>query len=517
VADGGLDVEGDPDRLRASVVVGPYRLDVGSPAGSSISPIPTEPAQSAEQAALCRAVSDRAPERKKQAGAVEAVDVASDDAEQVTDQVDRGLKLWTSVAAGRLDVSAVNDEIDTLLALLQRLDREGRFEEQLRLARASSRLLAVALRWVDLLRSLRDLLAAAERHSDAHAKAWALHELGTLHLAAGKHVRAEKMLGDARELRAQLGDKRALAVTDHNLQTLCRVLRQLMRDGELRERRHLRQLLRAHAVVLAAVVLLTLGGGTAAIAAGGLLNGGHSRTASTAAKRRPTGTSTSTTGPVGTKPPVGASIAPSSLDFGNQAVGTPGTAKTVRLSNTGKGPLTVSSVDIIGANHGDFMKSSDTCGNQTVQAGGSCPVQVTFTPSAAGTRTATLSFADNAPSQPQQAALSGTGSTAAVADVSPLAVAFTASDTGPKTVTLTNKGNGPLTVSSVDISGANSGEFAKSSDGCGNQTVPPQGTCSVDVKFTPSAPGTRTATLSFADNASGSPQQVSLSGPGLIA
>jgi beta-lactam-binding protein with PASTA domain len=180
----------------------------------------------------------------------------------------------------------VNDEIDTLLAVLQRRDRDGRFEEQLRLTRALSRLLAVALRWLDLLRSLRQLLAAAERHGDANAKAWALHELGTLHLAAGNIARADQALGEARELRKELGDSRGLAATDRNLQVLCQALRQLMREGRLVERRGIRKSLPAPVAVLATILVLAIGGATAAIA-GGLLGGSSHQSSPTAISPTP--------------------------------------------------------------------------------------------------------------------------------------------------------------------------------------------------------------------------------------
>jgi fibronectin type 3 domain-containing protein len=44
-----------------------------------------------------------------------------------------------------------------------------------------------------------------------------------------------------------------------------------------------------------------------------------------------------------------------------------------------------------------------------VAAGGTCTVEVTFTPSAASSYTATLSITDNATGSPQPVALSGTG------------------------------------------------------------------------------------------------------------
>src|SRR5205807_9562763 len=62
MADAEQDRDGDPDSVRASVVVGSYRVDVGSPAGSSIEPLPPGAAESnAAQAELSRAISRRKP------------------------------------------------------------------------------------------------------------------------------------------------------------------------------------------------------------------------------------------------------------------------------------------------------------------------------------------------------------------------------------------------------------------------------------------------------------------------
>jgi len=83
-------------------------------------------------------------------------------------------------------------------------------------------------------------------------------------------------------------------------------------------------------------------------------------------------------------------------------------------------------------------------------------------------------------------------------------------------VTVTNSGNQNLTfgAGAVTISGANAADFALSADSCSGATIPPAGTCSVSVTFTPSVAGAESADLSFADNAPYSPQRVALSGTG---
>ena len=82
----------------------------------------------------------------------------------------------------------------------------------------------------------------------------------------------------------------------------------------------------------------------------------------------------------------------------------------------------------------------------------------------------------------------------------------------PKPVTLTNTGNGPLTITSIAITGINSGDFAQTNN-CGG-SVATGANCTINVTFTPAAKGGRAAALSITDNASGSPQQVSLKGSG---
>ncbi|HVR24090.1 MAG TPA: FG-GAP-like repeat-containing protein [Candidatus Polarisedimenticolia bacterium] len=79
-------------------------------------------------------------------------------------------------------------------------------------------------------------------------------------------------------------------------------------------------------------------------------------------------------------------------------------------------------------------------------------------------------------------------------------------------VTITNTGSAPLDVSGITLGGADPGDFGRTNN-C--TTVPPTESCSIEVDFTPTVAGTRTATVSIADNAPGSPQTVSLSGAGV--
>src|SRR4030095_4290792 len=83
-------------------------------------------------------------------------------------------------------------------------------------------------------------------------------------------------------------------------------------------------------------------------------------------------------------------IFPGALTFGSQTVSTSAPAQLVRVSNTGADPMTLT-VTI----SGDFSQVT-TCGT-TLDSGATCTIAVTFTPTATGARTGTLSLIDSAP------------------------------------------------------------------------------------------------------------------------
>jgi hypothetical protein len=98
-----------------------------------------------------------------------------------------------------------------------------------------------------------------------------------------------------------------------------------------------------------------------------------------------------------------AGLAPTSLTFASQVVGTSSAAQNVTLSDTGSAALNISGISVVG----DFSESNN-CGLGIV-ATGSCQIAVVFIPSATGTRTGTLTIVDNAAGSPQTVNLTGTG------------------------------------------------------------------------------------------------------------
>src|SRR5258708_23927896 len=203
----------------------------------------------------------------------------------------------------------------------------------------------------------------------------------------------------------------------------------------------------------------------------------------------------------------GASVSSTSLTFGSQSVGTTSAPQTVTLSSNGTAPLHITGISV----SGDFAETND-CG-KGVAAGSTCALNVTFTPTASGTRTGALTINDNAGGSPQTVSLMGTATSVGgpVVSLSTSSLSFGNQPLGttstPQNFTLTNTGNSPLSIAGVGVTGPNPGDFAQTND-CGT-SVATGASCTFTITFTPTAIGNRSSTLNITDNAGGSPQHVS--------
>lgn len=107
--------------------------------------------------------------------------------------------------------------------------------------------------------------------------------------------------------------------------------------------------------------------------------------------------------------PPGFSPSVPTISFGSQQVSVKSTAMGVTVTNNGNSSLTISAIAISGTNAGDFAISGQTCSGTAVAVSATCEVNVTFTPSATGSETASLKFTDNTPGNPQTVVLNGKG------------------------------------------------------------------------------------------------------------
>jgi len=191
------------------------------------------------------------------------------------------------------------------------------------------------------------------------------------------------------------------------------------------------------------------------------------------------------------------SFAPSSLAFGNVADGTTAPAQTVTLTNVGAAALGSLAISTSSA---EFAETN-TCGT-SLAAGASCTVSVTFTPQTGGLVQGNLSISDNAPDSPQVLSISGTGISGPFLSFSPFSLTFgpqAPGTTSPaQTITLTNTGTSGLTIASITAAGS---DFAAGND-CPENAIPPKGTCTITVTWTPAEDvTTETGTITITDNA----------------
>ncbi len=227
-------------------------------------------------------------------------------------------------------------------------------------------------------------------------------------------------------------------------------------------------------------------------------------------------------------------------DFGSADVAGGTVTRTFTIQNTGAAALTLSGTPLVavgGANAADFAVT--VLPSASVAAAGATSFQVRFDPSAAGARTATLSIASNdADENPYNFAIQGTGTTApeinlvgnsvsivdgdatpAAADHTDFGSADIAGGTVTRTFTIQNTGSGALTLSGtplVVVGGTHAADFAVTV--LPSASVAAAASTTFQVRFDPSAAGTRTATLSIAGNdADENPYNFAIQGAGSAA
>jgi hypothetical protein len=146
------------------------------------------------------------------------------------------------------------------------------------------------------------------------------------------------------------------------------------------------------------------------------------------------------------------------------------------------------------------------------------------TPSAAGTTSVNVTVTDSAtPALSFSANLSLTvAAPAPIASLSPTLLVFAPQAKGTtspaQTVTLTNTGTAALAITGgtgISILGTNAADFSQTSPSC-STPIAAGSNCTISVTFTPSSTGAEAATLNVLDNASGSPQQVGLTGTAIL-
>jgi hypothetical protein len=207
--------------------------------------------------------------------------------------------------------------------------------------------------------------------------------------------------------------------------------------------------------------------------------------------------------------------------FYSEIVGVTGPVVSVTLTNNSSSPVTLDSISIAGPAQADFGIIQNGCPDGTVlNAFTQCSIQLTFTPSSVGSRIANLSLSYSGGASALHLPLTGTGlrSTRTISFV-PASVDLAAEPVGTSvaaSATIVNTGNDAVTISRVALQGANAADWAITGNTCPvpPTTLPSGQDCFITLQFTPSAAGPRVALLQVNDNATGSPQNMHLTGFG---
>lgn len=212
-------------------------------------------------------------------------------------------------------------------------------------------------------------------------------------------------------------------------------------------------------------------------------------------------------------------LAPASLAFGNQAVGTTSPAKTVTITNNQS--TTLNFTFAASGNYSAVGSGSSPCSASLV-AKASCTVSVTFTPTANGAINGAVTFSDSTIVKQQEVTLSGTGTGGATAPLTfnPTSLTFASqafnSASAAQTVTVKNTSASSVTISSL----AGSGNYTVAGSGStpckAGGVLASGGSCTMSVTFTPTYLGAIKGAVTISDNAAVNQQVLNVSGAGVL-
>jgi Cep192 domain 4 len=218
------------------------------------------------------------------------------------------------------------------------------------------------------------------------------------------------------------------------------------------------------------------------------------------------------------------SVAPASLDFGDQDVGRRSPPQAVTLANTGGRPLGIESIELTGPNRKSFsIAKATTCEPvRPLNEAETCAIAIRFRPTGQGDRTATLAVRVSGMTQPLKVALGGIGVGEPEVSLEATGIELGEVELGAEPtagqVTLTNRGNVALTIETIELEGeaATNFDVLSGSKRCSpSRAVKPRRSCVLAVRFSPTEIGARTATLVVRHDAPAGVSQIQLHGAGV--
>jgi hypothetical protein len=203
-------------------------------------------------------------------------------------------------------------------------------------------------------------------------------------------------------------------------------------------------------------------------------------------------------------------------DFGSPAVAATA-KKNLKITNDGKADLVITDMSFGGDNAAEFKVGTPWAGTSlTIAAGANQIFEIEFTPTAAGVRKSTLTIQSNAPGAPHKIAVTSDGKQPKI-DVSPTPLDFgdvRAGETKTKQITIKNIGDAPLTLAALPggmrFGAADADSFNLKNPPANWTDLAVNATQAVDIEYTASAKGPKTATLEIDSNAVNTPGKADL-------
>jgi hypothetical protein len=382
---------------------------------------------------------------------------------------------WADQA--RPDPTLLADEVDVLWHLTGQAIATSRWATALSLSRLLDYLLWARGNWMAWEQVLHWQIQAGESSSNLVAVAQAEHQLGTLALCRDETALARDYLTRALATRRDL-DPAAVALTRWNLERL--QSQGMPPDGNqplaasVPPQPSPRIPRRFDSLPLVLLAALIGGGGLLALllwlfpAEGGRVSTSRDR-----------------------------------LDFAPQTLHTSSDPQPVTLRNDNSTPLTITSLELQGAQATDFQITED-CTDAPLAQGEDCTVAVSFTPQSTGDRQSTLWFTEQQGSRQSLLVLAGQGIEQPAEQtlrITPGNIYF-----GPQglsrpsefqVVTLHNDGTEVIALQAISPLGEHRDDFW-SRHSCTDAPLAPGDRCTVEVVFEPTEPGPRQARLAIA-------------------
>ncbi len=216
-----------------------------------------------------------------------------------------------------------------------------------------------------------------------------------------------------------------------------------------------------------------------------------------------------------------------SIDFGEAGIGSE-TRRRLVLTNAGRTELKILRVRLTGsrlsgsrlsgsrsagsrsAGHADFELDAVRCTGVTLGPNATCTVALTFRPTSAGSHHLRLVIDHNAGGSAREVPVTAGAAAPPEPKISLEPVRFDFPDRRVgergtiKTLTVSNPGTGRLSLEAIQLAGDHSSDFQLVPGSCaGASFVAPGASCTVGIRFVPTAPGPRSARLLIRHNAVG--------------